>query len=94
MHIGLPGSSNALAIARRLGLNEDILSDALSNLCEGAQKFEHIVRTAEESRIEAEATLRQSNLLKAELQEKIALLDSEREKLKKEKALYGEELHN
>ena len=85
MHIGLPGSSNALAISRRLGLSESILQDALSNLSEGAQKFENIVRTAEESRIQAEEALYESNRLKAEWQEKLALLEAEREKLKKEK---------
>ena len=85
MHIGLPGSSNALAISRRLGLSESILQDALSNLSEGAQKFENIVRTAEESRIQAEEALYESNRLKAEWQEKLTLLEMEREKLKKEK---------
>ena len=85
MHIGLPGSSNALAISRRLGLSESILQDALSNLSEGAQKFENIVRTAEESRIQAEEALYESNRLKAEGQEKLTLLEMEREKLKKEK---------
>ena len=85
MHIGLPGSSNALAISRRLGLKESILNDALSNLSEGAQKFENIVRTAEESRIEAEETLKETNRLKAEWQEKLRALENEREKLKKDK---------
>lgn len=83
--IGLPGSSNALAISRRLGLKEEILEDALHNLSEGAQKFENIVRTAETSRIRAEETLKESNRLKAEWEEKIKALDEEREKLKKEK---------
>lgn len=85
MRIGLPGSSNALAISRRLGLSESILENALSNLSEGAQKFEHIVRSAEESRIRAEETLTETNRLKAEWQEKLRTLEYEREKLAKEK---------
>ncbi len=83
--IGLPGSSNALAISRRLGLRESILQDALGNLSADAQKFENIVRSAEESRIRADETLKECNRLKAEWQEKIGFLDTEREKLKKEK---------
>lgn len=83
--IGLPGSSNALAISRRLGLKESILEDALSNLSEGAQAFENIVRSAEDSRIKAEEALKETNLLKAEWREKLELLNDEREKLQKEK---------
>ena len=78
MNIGLPGSSNALAISRRLGLHESILNDALKNLSADAQKFENIVRSAEESRIQAEATLRETNALKAEWQEKLQSLENER----------------
>jgi DNA mismatch repair protein MutS2 len=74
-----------LAISRRLGLNEEILEAALGNLSEDAQKFENIVRNAEESRIRADETLRECNVLKAEWQEKVALLNTEREKLQKEK---------
>lgn len=85
MHIGLPGSSNALAISRRLGLKESILEEALSNLSEDAQKFENIVRSAEESRIQAEEALLESNRIKAEWQEKLNLVEAEREKLKKER---------
>lgn len=83
--IGLPGSSNALAISRRLGLKEEILADALGNLSEGAQTFENIVRSAEDSRIAAEEALKETNRLKAEWQEKIRLLDEERNRLQKEK---------
>ena len=85
MHIGLPGSSNALAISRRLGLREDVLEEAMQNLSEDAQRFENIVRSAEESRIQAEETLRESNRLKAEWQERLQTLEREREKLQKEK---------
>ena len=85
MKIGVPGSSNALAISRRLGLKESILQDALSSLSEDVQKFENIVRSAEESRILAEETLKTSNRLKAEWQTKIDEVEKERERLKKEK---------
>lgn len=85
IRLGLPGSSNALAISRRLGLKEEILDAALANLSEGAQSFENIVRSAEESRIKAEETLRECNLLKAEWEEKTQRLDAEIEKLAKEK---------
>ncbi len=83
--IGLPGSSNALAISRRLGLKESILKDALSNMSEGAQAFENIVRSAEESRIRADEELRKANLIKSEWQEKVRLLELERSKLEREK---------
>ena len=83
--IGLPGSSNALAISRRLGLKEEILEEALGNLSEGAQTFENIVRSAEESRLRADEALKETNLLKSEWQEKVKLLEDEREKLQKEK---------
>ncbi len=85
IRIGLPGSSNALAISRRLGLKESILNDALSNLSADAQKFENIVRSAEESRIKADETLAESNRLKAEWQEKLREVETEKEKLRKEK---------
>ena len=85
IRIGLPGSSNALAISRRLGLKESILNDAVNNLSSDGQKFERIVRSAEESRIRAEETLRETNALKVEWQEKLRVLQSEQEKLKKEK---------
>lgn len=83
--IGLPGSSNAIAISRRLGLKESILHEAMSNLSEGAQAFENIVRTAEESRIRADEILCETNKLKTEWQEKLALVNAEKEKLEKER---------
>ncbi len=85
MRIGLPGSSNALAISRRLGLKESILEAAMENLSEDGRRFENIVRSAEESRVQAEEVLRESNALKAEWQEKLRAVNEERERLKKEK---------
>ncbi len=82
---GVPGSSNAIAISGRLGLSEEILRDAVSNLSEGARKFENIVRTAEQSRIEAEEAKRQAERLRAEWEQKLSEVNAEREKLKKER---------
>ena len=48
--IGMPGSSNALAICRRMGLDEGVLEKAVSYLSEGGRAFENIVRSAEDSR--------------------------------------------
>lgn len=85
LKIGLPGSSNALAISRRLGLKESILEEALSSLSEGAQAFEHIVRSAEESRIAAEKALEETNRIKQEWQQKVEQVESERVRLQKER---------
>ena len=82
---GVPGSSNAIAISRRLGLSEEILQEALSYLSEGGRKFENILRTAEQSRIEADEAKKQAEALKAEWSEKLAQVNAEREKLKKER---------
>jgi DNA mismatch repair protein MutS2 len=43
MTIGIPGRSNALAIARRLGLDETILHDALQMMGHGSQKAEDVL---------------------------------------------------
>ncbi len=83
--LGVPGSSNAIAISRRLGLSERVLQDAVANLSEGGQKFENILRTAEQSRIEADEAKKQADRLKAEWSAKLAEVDAEREKLKKER---------
>lgn len=86
--IGFPGASNALAICRRLGLDEKILNNAVSYLSEGGRVFENIVRRAEESRVEAQKKLSEVGGLesewKAKLKEvnaKIDALNKEREKI-------------
>ena len=43
MTIGIPGRSNALAIARRIGLDETILGDALQLMGHGSQKAEDVL---------------------------------------------------
>lgn len=83
--IGLPGASNALAISRRLGLDEKILNDAVSFLSEGARSFENVIRRAEASRIEAEEKLAKASLLETEWKEKLNKVNAQIEELNKEK---------
>lgn len=83
--LGIPGSSNAIAISRRLGLSEEILQGAVANLSEGAQKFENIIRTAEQSRIEADEAKKQAEVIRAEWEKKLAEVNAEREKLRRER---------
>ncbi len=83
--LGVPGSSNAIAISRRLGLSEEILHDAVSNLSEGGRQFENILRAAEKSKVEADEAKKEAESLKSEWKEKLAEVNAEREKLKKER---------
>ncbi len=85
MKIGLPGSSNALGISRRLGLKDSILQDAFNNLSKDAQRFENILQKAEESRIHAEEILIENEKLRAEWQEKLHEVEKETDRLKKER---------
>ena len=83
--LGILGSSNAIAISRRLGLSEEILQGAVANLSEGAQKFENIIRTAEQSRIEADEAKKQAEAIRTEWEKKLAEVNAEREKLRRER---------
>ena len=82
----MPGSSNALAICRRMGLAEDVLDKAVSYLSEGGRAFENIVRSAEDSRVQAEQLVAENSSLKRELEQKIAEEDEKIKALEKERA--------
>ncbi len=83
--IGLPGASNALAIARRLGMNKTVLERAESYLSDGARSFENVVRQAEESRIKAENELSKANAARLEWQKKLDEVNVRIEELNREK---------
>ncbi len=85
VRLGLPGSSNALAISKRLGMKESILKSAMANLSSGAQSFEHIIRSAEDSRIKADEALKETNKIKREWETKLLALEEEQSRLKNEK---------
>ncbi len=85
LKIGFPGPSNALLICSRLGLSEDIIAEAREHLSDGARAFEHTVRAAEESRVQSEAILAQTEGLKKEWESRLSALEKEEAQLKKER---------
>ncbi len=85
MKTGLPGASNALAISRRLGMDEAILKNAENYLSEGAKSFENVMRRAEESRLEAQKKLEEISAMQREWREKLDGLDKQIEQVNREK---------
>ncbi|WP_438446556.1 endonuclease MutS2 [Gorillibacterium sp. sgz5001074] len=86
--VGVPGRSNAFAIAERLGLSRRIIEHARGQVGEEDQRVESMIATLEENRLTAEAErntateLRQEvEALKRKLEEERRRFDEQREKL-------------
>ncbi|MBQ6627090.1 MAG: endonuclease MutS2, partial [Ruminococcus sp.] len=75
--IGVPGKSNAFAISKRLGMEDDVVERAKELVSSESRQFENVVETLEERRQELEKTLAQAH---AELNK----ARTEREKAQKE----------
>ncbi|MCA9937742.1 MAG: Smr/MutS family protein [Anaerolineales bacterium] len=85
MSIGLPGRSNALVIARRLGLDESILDEAMRLLGTGNSQAEAMLDSIYEMRdkiVAQEAgtrlALRQAEMQQEALEERLAQIERER----------------
>jgi DNA mismatch repair protein MutS2 len=74
MKMGVPGSSNALEVARRYGIPNDVVEDARTLLPEHSQSFETLVAKLEDA---TEAAHRERAALEAER----ATLERDRQKL-------------
>ncbi len=76
--IGIPGKSNALAIARRLGLNETVLDEAIGLVGVGSQEAESLIDSIFDLRekISAEEAATRLALKKAEDERDSMLLES------------------
>ncbi|HET8568383.1 MAG TPA: endonuclease MutS2 [Candidatus Limnocylindria bacterium] len=62
VHVGLPGASNAFAIASRLGLDATVLARAETHLSELHRSLERTLREAERHRTELAASLEEARL--------------------------------
>ena len=86
--IGMPGRSNAFAIARKLGLSEGIINRAAGKINKETQSFEGLIGKLEEDRIELETQKEHAKKLKEKAQ---AMFDvSEKQRLEFNKRIEEE----
>ncbi|WP_211746725.1 endonuclease MutS2 [Paenibacillus sp. Marseille-Q4541] len=85
--IGVPGRSNAFAIAERLGLQSDILNYARGEVKEEDQRVENMIASLEDNRLKAEQEHEKALKIRAELEQlrnqheqEITKLEEQREK--------------
>jgi DNA mismatch repair protein MutS2 len=88
MTIGLPGRSNAFAIARRLGLDDSVLDDAVRMVSADSHQAEDLLGSIYSLREKIEAdeartrqTLREAAAEREELQRRLQQVDVERERV-------------
>ncbi len=67
LNIGVPGRSNAFAISKRLGLKDNIIDTAKSQVSEDDMRFERVVASLEKARKEAEEERAKVSKLKSDL---------------------------
>ena len=83
---GVPGKSNAFAIAKRLGIGDDIISDAKKLVGEENKRFERVIENLEKTRQEleslkaaAETDARNAKVLAEELEKKQENFEKQKE---------------
>jgi DNA mismatch repair protein MutS2 len=89
--IGIPGESNALTIAKRLGVSDEVIEKAKSYIGDDNKKIEKMIANIKEKADELEAMKQQVELLKAAAQrdrdeyaEKLRVLEKEKNEILKE----------
>ena len=85
LNVGIPGSSNAIDIAKTLGLDIDVIEDALSNLSDDKVSFENVLKKAEESRRNAQQLSDELEKIKEEKERELINITLEKEKIIKER---------
>ncbi|HBJ98179.1 MAG TPA: hypothetical protein DDY82_03830, partial [Clostridiales bacterium] len=85
INIGSPGSSNALAIAEKLGLNKELVEKARGYLSDSAVVYERLINNAEQVKREAEKLYEENYALKEKNKQTEREIELEKEKFLKEK---------
>lgn len=86
--LGIPGQSNGIAIAKRLGLSDDVIAEANSLVSDDSQDLNKMIGDLVEQRKEArerseelEKLLQQNRATEQELNAKLTRFDEQRDKL-------------
>lgn len=89
--MGIPGESNALTIARRLGVSEEIIEKAKSYISDEDKKVEKMITNIKDRSLELEKLQSEAEELKAkakkdkeEFEEKLRVLEKEKNQILKE----------
>ncbi len=85
LNIGIPGSSNAIDIAKTLGLDPAVIEDAIKNLSQEKVSFELVLKKAEQSRRESEILSAQLERIKEEKENELLKIKQEKELVIKER---------
>ncbi|WP_144939963.1 endonuclease MutS2 [Paenibacillus sp. 32O-W] len=84
--VGVPGRSNAFAIASRLGLSKAIIDHARAQVNEEDQRVESMIATLEENRLTAEAERRSAEQLHEEVSALRKELEEQRSRFEEQRA--------
>ncbi len=91
--IGLPGQSNAIAIARRLGIDERVLERAQSQLSPEHFELEQLLAEIRDERIAAAEARRREELARQESEDLRLALAERRDRIEQERASIIEAAH-
>ena len=83
--IGLPGQSQAFAIAERLGLPPAIVNDARSRLTDEQQAFEETLASIKAAQVETTAALADAHLAEGRARAALAAAEEDRRKARRER---------
>ncbi len=84
LHIGLPGASNAFAIAERLGLDKSVLARADTHLSELHRSLERTLLEAERQRTELSSALEEARISAAGAADAAAVAQREADRVRDE----------
>ncbi len=85
LNIGIPGSSNAIEIAKTLGIDKEIIDKSLALLSDKKVSFELVLKKAEESRRKADELALKLEQLEIEKKNQLEEITKEKERIIKER---------
>lgn len=83
--VGVPGRSNAFAIASRLGLDSEIIEVAKSQISQDENRVENMIASLEESRKRAEEDEKEAAFLRRQVDQLRLELEQEKERFARER---------